>query len=81
MDSCIISFKLHTPAAGIEPDRFFEVTRRGFEQRRKMLRSSLRELCTNVAEALAAADLPETSRPEELSLEDYVKLYPHLEFE
>ena len=46
-----------------------------------MLRSSLRELCTNVAEALAAADLPETSRPEELSLEDYVKLYPHLEFE
>lgn len=79
VDSCIISFKLHPGAPGIDPDKFFEVTRRGFEQRRKMLRSSLRELCPNIAEALAAAGLPETSRPEELGLEDFVKVYGFLQ--
>lgn len=75
VDSCIISLKLHPGATGIDPDRFFEITRRGFEQRRKMLRSSLRELCPTIAEALAAAELPETSRPEELGLEDFIRLY------
>jgi 16S rRNA (adenine1518-N6/adenine1519-N6)-dimethyltransferase len=80
VDSCIVSFKLHTPPEGVDPDKFFEVTRGGFEQRRKMLRSSLRDLSPNVPEALAAADLPETSRPEELSLDDYIRFYRHLEF-
>lgn len=79
VDSCIITFKLHTPPADVDPDRFFEMTRRGFEQRRKMLRSSLRELCPNISEALLAADLPETSRPEELSLEDFIRIYSNLE--
>lgn len=79
VDSAIITFKLHVPPSEVDPDRFFEITRRAFEQRRKMMRSSLRELCPDIAEALIKADLPETSRPEELSLEEFIKLYSVLE--
>lgn len=78
VDSSIITFKLHTPPPGIDPDLFFEMTRRGFEQRRKMLRSSLRDLCPDIVEALVKAELPETSRPEELSLEDFIRVFSHL---
>jgi 16S rRNA (adenine1518-N6/adenine1519-N6)-dimethyltransferase len=75
VDSAIVTFKPQKPPYEVDPDRFFEVTRRSFEQRRKMMRSSLRDLCPNIAEALAAAGLSETARPEELSLEDFVKLF------
>lgn len=78
VDSAIITFTLHVPPAEVDPDRFFEITRRAFEQRRKMMRSSLRELCPDISEALVKADLPETSRPEELSLEEFIKLYTFL---
>lgn len=81
VDSAIVTFRPAEPPYAIDPTRFFEVTRRAFEQRRKMLRSSLRDLCPNIAEALAEAGLPDTVRPEELSLQDFVKLFERVEIE
>jgi 16S rRNA (adenine1518-N6/adenine1519-N6)-dimethyltransferase len=81
VDSAIVSFKPEKPPYDVDPERFFEVTRRAFEQRRKMMRSSLRDLCPNIVEALAAAGLSDTVRPEELSLEDFVKLFAYVEIE
>ena len=54
--------------------------RKAFQQRRKMLRASLKSLypATQVEEALRKIGLPETARPQELSLDDFQKLYTQL---
>ncbi|KAK4381194.1 Ribosomal RNA small subunit methyltransferase, chloroplastic [Sesamum angolense] len=48
-----------------------------FNGKRKMLRKSLQHICPSpeIEAALCAAGLPPTSRPEELTLEDFVKLH------
>lgn len=52
---------------------FSKFVRRCFQQKRKMLRSSLKSL--NVPSALEKLDLKETSRPEDLSVMHYVELF------
>ncbi|WP_420421912.1 16S rRNA (adenine(1518)-N(6)/adenine(1519)-N(6))-dimethyltransferase RsmA [Simkania sp.] len=51
--------------------------RKAFQQRRKMLRASLKSLypATQVESALKEMGLAETARPQELSLEEFQKLY------
>ncbi|KAL0397842.1 UNVERIFIED_CONTAM: Ribosomal RNA small subunit methyltransferase, chloroplastic [Sesamum calycinum] len=48
-----------------------------FNGKRKMLRKSLQHICPSpeIEAALCAAGLPPTARPEELTLEDFVKLH------
>ncbi|WP_425444058.1 16S rRNA (adenine(1518)-N(6)/adenine(1519)-N(6))-dimethyltransferase RsmA [Thalassospira mesophila] len=50
------------------------VTQAAFGQRRKMLRASLKSLNIDVLALLAQANIAETSRAEELSVEDFVRL-------
>jgi len=50
------------------------VTAAAFGQRRKMLRQSLRSLAVDVGGLLAAAQVPETARAEELSIEQFCAL-------
>jgi 16S rRNA (adenine1518-N6/adenine1519-N6)-dimethyltransferase len=50
------------------------VTAHAFGQRRKMLRQSLKGLGVPVEALLAAADLPPTGRPEEVSVEGFARL-------
>jgi len=50
------------------------VTAAAFGQRRKMLRQSLRALTPAAAELLAAADIPETARAEELDVGQFCAL-------
>jgi 16S rRNA (adenine1518-N6/adenine1519-N6)-dimethyltransferase len=50
------------------------VTAAAFGQRRKMLRQSLRSLTPDVGGLLAAAQVPETARAEELSIEQFCAL-------
>jgi 16S rRNA (adenine1518-N6/adenine1519-N6)-dimethyltransferase len=50
------------------------VTRAAFGQRRKMLRQSLKSLVPDPAALLAAADIPETARAEEVPVAGYVRL-------
>ena len=59
-------------AAGVDEDLMFTLVRAGFAKRRKMLRGALAG--TPGAAALAAAGIDGTSRAEELSVEDWIRL-------
>lgn len=77
VDSAIVKFDLKAPPRGVDEEVFFKITRRAFEQRRKMLRSSLKDLYPqeHILEALMRIGFPSTARPEELSCDDFVDLY------
>jgi 16S rRNA (adenine1518-N6/adenine1519-N6)-dimethyltransferase len=46
----------------------------GFNQRRKMLRASLKGLCVDLEDFLIAAQIPPTARAEEIDLERFCAL-------
>jgi 16S rRNA (adenine1518-N6/adenine1519-N6)-dimethyltransferase len=52
---------------------FVNVVKSSFNQRRKMLRNSLKKICTELPETYA------TKRPEQLSVEDYILLTTEIE--
>ncbi|NGX54573.1 MAG: Ribosomal RNA small subunit methyltransferase A [Chlamydiae bacterium] len=69
VDSAVVKLTLRPPPEVDSPAHFFILVRTAFKQRRKMLRSSLKEL-------YPACD--SDKRPEELSLEDFISLYNFL---
>lgn len=77
VDSAILHLKLKTPPKVSDEKAFFEMTRGAFEQRRKMLRASLKELYPpeKVMAALEKMGLAPTVRPEELSLNEFITLF------
>jgi 16S rRNA (adenine1518-N6/adenine1519-N6)-dimethyltransferase len=77
VSSAVVHCKLHSPPLK-EADSFFILTRTAFQQRRKMLRTSLKSLYPHIESALKALDLPPTTRPEELSLETFIALFHYL---
>lgn len=77
--SALIHCALHTPPLEEAlAENFFKLTRSAFQQRRKMLRSSLKKLYPRIAEALQALALNPNTRPEELSLDAFLSLFAHL---
>lgn len=72
VDSAVLQFKLHPPPEDCQPKRFFEILRRAFAQRRKMLRSSLKGLIQD--EQFARAGIEPQRRPETLHFEEFVAL-------
>lgn len=80
VDSAVIKFALQPPPEGISEESFFRLTRTAFNQRRKMLSSSLKEIygSTAVQTALQAIHKSPKSRPEELSLEEFIALFQEL---
>jgi 16S rRNA (adenine1518-N6/adenine1519-N6)-dimethyltransferase len=60
------------PPPDVAPDPLFTLVRTAFGQRRKMLRRSLQGVVA--PELFAAADVAPTARPEELALDDWVRL-------
>ncbi|XP_022147256.1 ribosomal RNA small subunit methyltransferase, chloroplastic isoform X2 [Momordica charantia] len=80
VDAAVVSFKLKQAAdypAVSSTKSFFSMVNSAFNGKRKMLRKSLQHICTSleIERALEYSSLPATSRPEELSLEDFVKLH------
>ncbi|MBS0603746.1 MAG: ribosomal RNA small subunit methyltransferase A [Verrucomicrobia bacterium] len=75
--SSVVNCKLHPPLLEKETDRFFQLTRTAFGQRRKMLRSSLKDLygSEKVEQALLNIGHPITERPEGLSIDEFISLY------
>jgi hypothetical protein len=55
-------------------DALESVTRAAFGQRRKMLRQSLKSLAPDSARLIAASNLPETARAEEVPIAGFVAL-------
>ena len=74
VDSTVVLF--HQPAQNFEHLNMLEtITQAAFSQRRKMLRSSLKPIFGNkLASALAACDIQETQRAEELSVDQFKHL-------
>ena len=77
VDSGVVILDLHPPLEVSNQASFFEMTRTAFGQRRKMLRASLKELYTSqkVEEALIKMGRDVQSRPEELSVQDFINLF------
>lgn len=80
VQSAVVILELKAPPKVSDQDQFFVMTRTAFSHRRKMLRGSLRELYKpeDVEKALAAIGLTPTSRPEELSLDQFLALFETL---
>lgn len=80
VDAAVVTFKLKQ-AADYPPvtstKSFFSMVNAAFNGKRKMLRRSLQHICTSLEteKALESVGLPATSRPEELTLDDFVKLH------
>lgn len=81
VQSAVVHIEPKVPPAGINEEIFFKITRTAFEHRRKALRASLRDLYSpeKVMEALAAMGRQPLTRPEELSLDDFITFYKLLQ--
>ncbi|KAK4483442.1 hypothetical protein RD792_010629 [Penstemon davidsonii] len=80
VDAAVVAFKLKQPVnyprvSSIKS--FFSMVNSAFNGKRKMLRKSLQHICPSpdTEAALCTIGLLPTSRPEELTLEDFVKLH------
>jgi 16S rRNA (adenine1518-N6/adenine1519-N6)-dimethyltransferase len=71
VESVLVEIVRHEPP-DVAPGELFELVRTAFGQRRKMLRRSLAGRLD--AERVAAAGVAATARPEDLALEDWVRL-------
>ncbi len=74
--SCVVHLPLKPFPFSFSAEEFFVMTRKAFGQRRKMLRSSLREM-EGIEEALKSLGFA-TARPQELSLVDFGALFEKL---
>ena len=82
VDSAVVRLELKQPPLPQEKwGAFFSLTRQAFQQRRKMVRASLKESYgqTCVLESLEECGLPSTTRPEELTLEEFLLFFRHVE--
>lgn len=78
VDSAIVHLVLKTPPLPLEQHAaFFRMTRCAFEQRRKMLRSSLKRQVplAILLESFEECNISPQSRPEELSLDQFLLLF------
>lgn len=80
VDAAIVKFKLKQPAeypSVSSIKSFFSMVNSAFSGKRKMLRRSLQHISTSleIEKALENAGLPVTSRPEELTLDNFVQLH------
>lgn len=75
--SAVVHLELHPPPLDLDADAFIHFVRTAFGQRRKTLRSSLRSLFPPEAilAALKTHNLSEDTRPEELSLGQFLELF------
>ena len=73
--SAVVQFSLKKPTYNIDSSYFFQITKAAFTKRRKMLRSSLKSIYSPeiVENELKKLGLKTTSRPEELSLDLFLK--------
>lgn len=78
VDSAIVKLTPHKkpPDALVSPEELTNLLRQAFAQRRKTLRNNLNNLIS--AEDLKSLDIDPGLRPENLSLDDYVRICKHL---
>jgi 16S rRNA (adenine1518-N6/adenine1519-N6)-dimethyltransferase len=76
VDSAVLHIKiLERPSVDVEDKEIFSrIVRTAFSQRRKILSNSLKNICGDVKEWLAAAGIDSNRRPETLSIEEFAML-------
>jgi 16S rRNA (adenine1518-N6/adenine1519-N6)-dimethyltransferase len=81
VQSAVVELELREPPKVSDVNAFFKLTRTSFEHRRKMMRSSLREIYepAKIMEGLKSIGKNELSRPEELSLDQFIQLFEFLQ--
>lgn len=81
VQSAVVHFALVPPPLVDNEEALFQIIRTAFQQRRKMLRSSLRTFCPSsyIEEALRKQNLDPLSRPEQLSLTEFIALFAELQ--
>ena len=81
VSSAVVTFRLNPPQQVSDIPAFFQLTRTAFQQRRKMMRSSLRELYEpeSVMNALQSINCTSLARPEELSLAQFINVFEYLQ--
>lgn len=81
VQSAVVVLELKEPPAVSNEDKFFELTRTAFKQRRKMLRGTLKDLygSQTVTDALVRVGLNPQARPEDLSLDQFISLFETLQ--
>lgn len=72
--SAIVQIKPREPISAAEPEILFKVAAAAFNQRRKMLRKSLKQLCLSPEEPLAKAGIDATRRGESLTIDEFCAL-------
>lgn len=79
VDSAVVTLTLKEPPE-VDADRFFELVRTAFGQRRKMMKNPLAKLygAEVVASAFEKAGIDLKARPEELDLKTFLALYAAL---
>ncbi|XP_062090223.1 ribosomal RNA small subunit methyltransferase, chloroplastic [Humulus lupulus] len=80
VDAAVVTFRLKRAEdypSVTSTKSFFSMINSAFNGKRKMLRKSLQHLCssTEIENALGSIGLPATSRPGELTVDDFVKLH------
>lgn len=75
--SAVVHFDLKNPPPSFPEEKFFQVTRKSFQKRRKMLRASLKDLygAQTIEKNLETLELDPLSRPENLSLEEFMEFF------
>lgn len=79
VDSAVIRLDFQ-PQPPVDAKQFFPIVRQAFQQRRKMITSSLQKLfpVEKIRDALSESGIGITARPETLTLDQWVKLYGKL---
>jgi 16S rRNA (adenine1518-N6/adenine1519-N6)-dimethyltransferase len=80
VDSTVIRLDSHAPPLA-DPAPFFQLVRRAFQQRRKMLSSSLQELhpADKIRAALLSQQTRIDARPEALSLDQWLRFFTEID--
>jgi len=74
--SSVVKLTLKKPPEVSSQERFFLMMRTAFQMRRKMLRASLKELYPDIEAVIGEES---KKRPEELSLDDFLRLFEKVE--
>ena len=75
VDSSLVHFEIRkAPKYHLDPSKLNIILRSAFNQKRKMLKSSLKPLFPDVKKALNTAGIIETQRPEALELKQFCEL-------
>lgn len=80
VDSAIVHFELKKGRVVSNPEELFALVRTAFQTRRKMLRVSLKRLYSSelVMDILSSLSINPQSRPEDLSLDNWIDFYEAL---